>query len=114
MGVAAMIASAAASRSMAALSCPLGNPAVVARAVSTASGPSSMTLEDAAVPAARSRASVFCAMRSVSCRVDDGLPVPALTTTRCFGSASGGAWRSSRGVAVVMFGSSRELCVDWR
>src|SRR5947208_1513870 len=77
-----MMAWAAASRSIAAWTSSSAKPATAARAVSTASGPSSITLAVAVVPACWRRSRLFWAMRSASCRVEDGLPVPALMMTR--------------------------------
>ena len=75
-----MIASALAIRSIAAFNWSEGKPATVALAMSTARGASSMTPAEASVPVSPSNSTVRCAMRSASIRVDDGSPVPALTT----------------------------------
>ena len=100
-----MIASAAASRSIAACRRSPGNPETIARAMSTASGPSSMTPTVAGMPDSRSRSMVFCAARSASSRVEDGSLTPAVTTTRRTGSVV------MRG---VLFGMSFGLMVAAR
>src|SRR4051812_48521840 len=75
-----MTASAAARFSIAACTSGLGMPLTSARAMSTASGPRSIDRTVAVRPDWRSVSTVFCAIRSASSRVEDGLLTPALMT----------------------------------
>src|SRR5271170_4673387 len=85
-----MSASPAPTRSIADCRSLEGSPVTLARATSTASGASSMTLTEATHPSSRNTPTQLLAIRSASSLLDDGSSVPALTTTSraVFGSGS--------------------------
>ena len=104
-----MIASAPASRSIAACSARRGSrrrrPGRCRRRAGRARSRSTV----AGVPASPSRSRLFCAMRSASSRVEEGSPTPALTTTRRRGGC--GIRSADRGALEVR---GHERSFPWR
>ena len=79
-GVAAMTASAVASREIASRTGSAGKPETSERPRSAASGARSMKLTVAGMPAVRSASRLCWAIRAASRRVEDSSLTPALTT----------------------------------